>query len=67
MAKVTKFMDGHTHLMSSPITSFDTLCGVCDDPGNRPVGDEFEGKITCIACIQTAVVVFDSCKKSEVK
>lgn len=67
MAKVTKRKDGLAHLLSSPITTLDTLCGICDDPDNKPVGDEYEGEITCTACKQTAWVVLNSFKKSEVK
>lgn len=67
MAKVTKFTGGDTHLMSGPATTLDSLCGVCHDYDNRPVGKPFEGELTCPACIETAWVVFDSCKKSEVK
>jgi len=67
MAKVIKFTGGDTHLMSGTLTTLDSLCGICQENDNRPVGEEFEGKLTCPACIETAMVVFHSCKKSEVK
>jgi len=67
MARVIKYMDGFNHLESCPSTTLDTLCGYCDDLDNRPIGDVFEGEVTCKSCRSVALVVFKSCKKSEVK
>lgn len=67
MARVIKYMDGFNHLESCPSTTLDTLCGYCDDLDNRPIGDVFEGEVTCKSCRSVALVVFNSCKKSEVK
>jgi hypothetical protein len=67
MARVTRFTDGYNHLMSGPCTTLDSLCGICQDHENMPQGPEFEGEVTCDACRETAWVVFDSCKKKEVK
>lgn len=66
MALVQNFKDGDNHLSSSILTTLDTLCGICDDFDNRPIGKPFEGKITCQACLDTARIVFESCKKNEV-
>lgn len=67
MAKVYTFTDGLNHLPSGILTTLHTLCGVCDDPENEQESFLFEGPITCDACRETARVVFDHCKKSEVK
>lgn len=67
MARVIKYMDGFNHLESCPSTTLETLCGYCDDLDNRPIGDVFEGEVTCKSCRSVALVVFNSCKKSEVK
>lgn len=67
MARVIKYMDGFNHLESDPTTTLETLCGHCDDRDNRPIGDVFEGEVTCKDCRAVAIVVFNACKKSEVK
>lgn len=67
MAKVQNFQDGYAHLPHAPSTTFETLCGVCDDFDNRAEGDVYEGKVTCPDCRNAALLIFNSCKKSEVK
>lgn len=67
MATVQDFQDGYAHLPHDLRTTLDTLCGICDDPGNRPVSEVREGKVTCPVCRGAAFLIFESCKKSEVK
>lgn len=66
MAKVVLFSDGFTHIEGAPLSSFDTICGICDDYDNRQEGEKFEGELTCKVCKHVASAVFSSCKKSEV-
>lgn len=67
MAKVIRYEDGYNHLESDYVTTLETLCGHCDDSGNRQIGDVFDGEVTCKDCRAVARAVFAACKKSEVK
>ena len=67
MAIVIQHEDGLAHLQADNRTTFDTLCGVCDDQDNRAVGEMYSGPITCPVCRGAARIIFASCKKSEVK
>ncbi|EGT4949775.1 hypothetical protein SM084_004111 [Cronobacter sakazakii] len=67
MATVQNFSDGFSHLPHDARTTLETLCGVCDDKENRAVSEQYEGEITCPVCRGAARLIFNSCKKSEVK
>lgn len=66
MARVIKYADGFNHLESDYVTTLETLCGICHDKDNHPVGEVFEGKVTCKECRAVARAVFAACKKTEV-